>query len=69
MLTGFLVVIVLVAAAAIASYTMSGQPEGDCRCGIERLTRFIPLQSTKITIVTLQIVTQVSAVSLRCRLE
>lgn len=54
-----LVVFVLIGAAAIASYTMSRQLEsGDCGT-IKRLTLFVPLQSVKIVIVALQIVTQV----------
>ena len=64
-----LIVFILTGAAAIASYTMSGQLEGG-GCGtIARVTRFIPLQAVKIIIVALQIVTQVRAVSIRCRLR
>lgn len=65
---GVLVVFVLIGAAAIASYTMSSQPEGEGRGIIQRVTRFIPLQSIKIVIVALQIVTQVRAVSSEQRL-
>lgn len=62
MLTVVVTVIVLIAAAATASYTMSGQLEDGGHGTIERVTRFIPLHSIKIVIVALQIVTQVRVV-------
>ena len=58
-LAAVLAVFFLFGAAAVASYTMSIPLEGGCRGTIERLTRFIPLQSVKIVVVALQIVTQV----------
>lgn len=56
---------VLLAAAVIATHTTSDQLEGGGRGRIERLTRYIPLQSIKIVIVAWQIVTQVRAVVVR----
>ena len=58
-LAAALAVFFLICAAAIASYTMSSPLESSGRGTIERLTRFIPLQSIKIVVVALQIVTQV----------
>lgn len=59
MFTIVLVVSVVVGAAAMASYTMSSGLESGGRRTLERVMRFIPLQSIKIVIVALQIVTQV----------
>lgn len=60
-----LVLTILLAAAVIATHTISGQLEGGGRGRIERLTRYIPLQSVKIVIVAWQIVTQVRGVFVR----
>ena len=59
-LTVVLVVFVLIGVAAMASYTTSSELENGDRGILERLARFIPLQSLKIVIVALQIVTQVN---------
>lgn len=63
--------VLLLGAAAVASYTMSSIGVSGGRGAIERLTRFIPLPSIKIAIVALQIVTQVSPVVREgsCRLD
>ena len=58
-LAAALAVIVVIGAAGVASYTMSGQLGRRGQGTIERLTRFIPLPSLKIVIVVFQIVTQV----------
>lgn len=55
-----LAVAALVIAAAVVVYAMSGKVEVGRRGIIERLGRYIPLQSVKIVIVSWQIVTQVS---------
>ena len=55
-----LTVFFVIGAAAVASYTMSIPLERSGRGAMERMARFIPLQSLKIVIVALQIVTQVN---------
>lgn len=67
MLTVVLAVCVLIGAAGIASYTMSMELQGGVRGTIAWLMQMIPLQSIKIVIVALQIVTQVRPVSTRFR--
>eukprot|EP00904_Undaria_pinnatifida_P003224 jgi/Undpi1/12902/HiC_scaffold_7.g02568.m1 len=57
------VAVLLLGAAAVASYTMSSIGVSGGRGAIERLTRFIPLPSIKIAIVALQIVTQFTAIA------
>lgn len=59
MLAAVVAAIVLVGAAVVGSFTMSRQRERGGRGSIERMARFIPLQTIKIVIVALQIVTQV----------
>lgn len=54
-----LAVLVLIGVAAVASYTISSQLESDKGGKLQRLTRFIPLQTIKTVIIALQIVTQV----------
>ena len=53
---------VLIVTAAVFSYLVSGKTGGMRRGVIERLGRYIPLQSVKILVVAWQILTQVSSV-------
>lgn len=59
----FLSAAIVVLAVAVVSYGTSGKAGGDAGRGtaVERLTRYIPLQSVKIVIVAWQIITQVRA--------
>ena len=52
----------LVVAAAVFSYLVSGKDGGSGRGVVERLGRYIPLQSVKIIVVAWQILTQVSSI-------
>lgn len=62
MLAAVLVVLALVVAAGVIVYVMSDKVRGGKRGMIERVGRYIPLQSVKIVIVAWQILTQVSTV-------
>lgn len=61
-LAAFVLVVIVFAAVAVASYVTSGERPGKQRGLVERFARFIPLQSLKIVIVSWQILTQVRAV-------
>lgn len=62
MLAAALAVLALVVAASVGTYVMSGKSGVGKRRIVERLGRYIPLQSVKIVIVAWQILTQVSVV-------
>ncbi len=55
-----LAVLALVVAAGAISYVLSGETEVGGRGVVERLRRYIPLQSVKIIVVAWQILSQVS---------
>ena len=57
-------VLALVAAVGVFSYVMSSKSGFAGRGVVERLGRYIPLQSVKIIVVAWQILTQVSLVGL-----
>lgn len=59
----------LVMAVAVISYLMSGHGPNDKPGLIQRLARYIPLQSVKIIIVAWQILTQVRAASTSTRAQ
>lgn len=61
-LASFVLVVVLSAAVAVASYVISAEGAGKPRGLVERVARYVPLQSLKIVIVSWQILTQVRAV-------
>lgn len=74
--SGVAVVVLLVLAAvivavAVVSYVMSGESGGKGRGLVERVARYVPLQSVKIVIVSWQILTQVRAIDsdVRCCVE
>ena len=53
----------LLVAVAVVSYLMSGETGLGAGQGVvERVTRYVPLQSAKIVIVSWQILTQVSGI-------
>lgn len=62
MLAAVLAVVALVVAVAVVVYVMSDKVRVGKRGMVERVGRYIPLQSVKIVIVAWQILTQVSAV-------
>ncbi len=57
-----LAVLVLVTAAGVISYVMSGETEVGGRGVVARLRRYIPLQSVKIIVVAWQILSQVRSI-------
>ena len=60
-LAAVLGVLVLCVAVAVISHAMSGQVGGGrMKACVERLGRYVPLQSVKIVVVSWQILTQVS---------
>lgn len=59
----------ILATVAVVSYVMSGERGGDGRGLVERVARYIPLQSVKIVIVSWQILTQVRAMGDRLFLD
>eukprot|EP00903_Cladosiphon_okamuranus_P013951 g12975.t1 len=62
-LASFLAVVALVVAVAVLAYAMSGKARAGRRGMVERLGRYIPLQSVKIVIVAWQILTQFTSVA------
>ena len=60
-LASFVLVVIIFVAIGVASYVVSADGEGKRRGLVERVARFIPLQSLKIIIVSWQILTQVRA--------
>lgn len=60
MLVVVLAVVALALAVAVVSYATTGEGHGKAQGLIERVARYIPLQSVKIVIVAWQILTQVS---------
>lgn len=58
-LAAVLGVAALCAAVAVVSYVMSGKAGGRGQGVVERVGRYIPIQSVKIVIVAWQILTQV----------
>lgn len=65
-LASFVLVAIAFAAVAVASYVMSGERPGKRRGVVERVARFVPLQSIKIVVVSWQILTQVRAAHFSC---
>ncbi len=61
-LAAVLAVLALVAAAGVISYVMAGETGMAGRGVVERLRRYIPLQSVKIIVVAWQILTQVNLI-------
>lgn len=61
-LAAFLAVVALVVAVAVVVYVMSGKAGAGRGGMVDRVGRYIPLQSVKIVIVAWQILTQVSVV-------
>lgn len=53
------IVVALCVAAAVVSYVVWAEVGGRTRTTVERVFRYIPLQSVKILVVSWQIVTQV----------
>eukprot|EP00903_Cladosiphon_okamuranus_P005767 g5717.t2 len=58
-----LAVVALVAAVAVESYATTGAGDGGGRGWVDRVVRYIPLQSIKIVIVAWQILTQFTALA------
>ena len=65
-LASLVLVAIAFAAVAVASYVMSGERPGKRRGVVERVARFVPLQSIKIVVVSWQILTQVRATHFSC---
>ena len=59
MLAGVVAVVALFVVIAVVSYATTGEGNGKGRGLVERVARYIPLQSVKIVIVAWQILTQV----------
>lgn len=62
-LASFLLVVIVFGAVAVASYVVLDEGADKRKGLVERVARFIPLQSLKIVIVSWQILTQVRAVA------
>eukprot|EP00903_Cladosiphon_okamuranus_P017270 g15914.t1 len=62
-LASVVLAVVLLAAVAVASYVISAEGAGKRRGLVERVARYIPLQSLKIIIVSWQLLTQFTSVA------
>eukprot|EP00752_Nemacystus_decipiens_P013054 g11547.t1 len=58
-----LAIVALIVAAAVVSYATTGEGDGRGQGLVERVARYIPLQSVKIVIVAWQILTQFTALA------